>query len=388
MEKSQALEHWNKFERYVKFQQKRKHLNAIKDIVTAFKSVLASPALDWAQGLVDDPDITTLDDLKIVFLKRYNPFGTSNDELDRAWDDLKLKPNEDIDSFLDRMNLLSLLAEKDDTQKAKKFRKNLPPILQLQATSLKTLEELTQLYRQTKHLISDVLPTTTTTEKPSTSSSVFTHNPYQDVSKENPTTTSVLRELRQDIDDLKHAQTVQQDPRHLTSQNFRTTHAPRGNSFSYRGNNSRGHRGGWNPRQGQSGGFRNNYRGFSRGRPNYRRNWNQNYNSNRGNRGNYRYRGSQPIYRGNNPRYSGYGGNNRGFQRNYGQNQNRQQYRQYAHNALPSSEHGEDNFAPLPGAVTCTGCLTYQHKANQCPETLHAMANLHKFFEQSTGSNL
>ena len=382
LEKAHAHEHWNKFERHVLFQRASGKLQEIRDVYDKFCTILSSPALDWAKAL-DLREINTLAKLKEAFLRRYNPYGTSAEELDRAWDELQFNDaRDDIDAFLDKIQYLSLLSDKTEHQKVKKLKKCLPKIFQLQAVNLTTMDEVAQLYRRTHHLLKDLTPHTTNTTsgaKPAGNSSVFLHDPYQNVSQQDPTTTSTLQEMRQDIDNLKHAQTIRQNPRHLTPQTQSTTHAPRGNNFQ-RNYQPRGHRGGRPFRPGQSRGFRG-YQGNGRGRPNnnFQRNWNQNGFQNQ-NRYRNNWRNPNRNQRGYSSNQGGYRGQNRrGFQGNYNPN-----YRQNTHQmALPAADTTtqEQNNAP-PGAITCPGCLTFQHNPRYCPETTETMANLHKMFEQ------
>ena len=117
-DKKLAKSHWAKFSKYLDYQNQQGtipcDLAHLPDIKSMFKLTLQDIALRWFE--TESPNWLTEDQMKQLFLKRFNPWGDTRCQQQDAWNKLKFNmTKDDVDSFVvDMKTLASILGHNDD----------------------------------------------------------------------------------------------------------------------------------------------------------------------------------------------------------------------------------------------------------------------------------
>ncbi len=123
-----ARAHWANFQGYVIAQRSVGNLPNFPDVKDMFQMTLTYPATTWFATLPQA--VNTLKLLRTAFLKQYNPWGRTEDEWEKAWDQLQFVPNVDTwHIFQQDVNLLGEFLGKTDGEKLRKAKHCLPSLI-------------------------------------------------------------------------------------------------------------------------------------------------------------------------------------------------------------------------------------------------------------------
>ena len=131
-DKKKAKSHWTEFSKYLDYQNQQgtipRDLAHLPEIKAMFKLTLQEIALGWFE--TKSPTWQTEDQMKQVFLKRFNPWGDTRRQQQDAWNKLKFDiTKDDVDAFIVAMKMLaSILGHQDDVI-MEKFKDIFPEIL-------------------------------------------------------------------------------------------------------------------------------------------------------------------------------------------------------------------------------------------------------------------
>ena len=122
--------HYNRFNLYINFQTKSGHLtDPIWEVIDLFKHTLDKTALVWFQmNRSKFKDLTTL---KMMFLKRYNPWGKTKREQLQSWNILSFDPKKtEVDEHIDLINTVGDMVDQKEEAKKEKFIETMPTMIQ------------------------------------------------------------------------------------------------------------------------------------------------------------------------------------------------------------------------------------------------------------------
>ena len=117
-DKKLAKSHWAEFSKYLDYQNQQgtipRDLAHLPEIKSMFKLTLQDIALGWFE--TESPTLLTEDQMKQLFLKRFNPWGDTRRQQEDAWNKLKFNmTKDDVDSFVvDMKTRASILGHNDD----------------------------------------------------------------------------------------------------------------------------------------------------------------------------------------------------------------------------------------------------------------------------------
>ena len=159
-EKSKAQGHWAEFSKYLDYQvqlgtiqRNRAHL---ADIKSMFKLTLQDIALGWFE--TESPEWRTEDQMKQAFLKRFNPWGDTRRQQQDAWNKLKFDMNkDDVDAFVVNMKMLASILGLDDEATREKF-KDIFPDPNIEA-ALIAMDDFGAMQAKAKQLVQIYKPT-------------------------------------------------------------------------------------------------------------------------------------------------------------------------------------------------------------------------------------
>ena len=129
-DKSKTLGHWQRFLRYVEFQQQTQGANIpVDELLKLFGVTLAPPASVWLSG---ETGITSLEELGKRFVAYFSPWGSTPADQERTWAELKLNLMTDQwDAWISNLESLANILGKSDDQKKLKLTSVLPPFLRM-----------------------------------------------------------------------------------------------------------------------------------------------------------------------------------------------------------------------------------------------------------------
>ena len=127
--KEKAKSHWAEFSKYLEYQVQLGTIQRVQgqlpDIKSMFKLTLQDIALGWFE--TESPTWQTEDQMKQVFLKRFNPWGDTRRQQQDAWNKLKFDMNkDDVDAFVVNMKMLASILGHDQEAITEKFKDIFP----------------------------------------------------------------------------------------------------------------------------------------------------------------------------------------------------------------------------------------------------------------------
>ena len=125
-----SKQHYERFNLYINFQTKSGHLtDPVREAIDLFKHMLDKTALVWFQ--MNRSKFKDLTKLKMMFLKRYNPWEKTKREQLQSWNILSFDPkNTDIDEHIDLINTLDDMVDQKEEAKKEKFIETMPTMMQ------------------------------------------------------------------------------------------------------------------------------------------------------------------------------------------------------------------------------------------------------------------
>ena len=128
-DKKKAKSHWAEFSKYLDYQNQQgtipRDLAHLPEIKSMFKLTLQDIALGWFE--TESPNWLTEDQMKQVFLKRFNPWGDTRRQQQDAWDKFKFDmTKDDVDAFIVDMKMLASILGHDDDVIMEKFKDTFP----------------------------------------------------------------------------------------------------------------------------------------------------------------------------------------------------------------------------------------------------------------------
>ena len=145
-----AKTHYERFNQYIKFQTKEGNIkDPIKEAIELFEHTLDKKALIWfQQHKADFKDLTTM---KNMFLARYNPWGS---EQQQSWNNLSFDPQKtDIDELINLILTLGNMLKQDEQAKMEKFIETIPTIMQTHLIIAANWEGVTKKAKNLEHII-------------------------------------------------------------------------------------------------------------------------------------------------------------------------------------------------------------------------------------------
>lgn len=145
---SLAKPHWQAFEKYLLVQRDNNRLpaNNVQDIIEAFQSTLTDHAYSWLDSV--KAQIASEDDLRKLFLARYNKWGQNERDFALAWSTLKFQPShQTVEQFSDECKTLGSLNGLNDVQILTKFKQGFSKPIEAQLTASPTMDTAIDLAR-------------------------------------------------------------------------------------------------------------------------------------------------------------------------------------------------------------------------------------------------
>jgi hypothetical protein len=179
LDKTKTIPHWVKFEKFIKYHQKRfDSLKEKEDIMAHFRLVLSNPALEWFDSLPNRDDMT-LEELGQAFVRQYSKWGSNPSDYIRAWNDLKLNLATDTwETWLVNFKSLAKLCSYDDVAMRYKLLSLLPATLRLHVQNITDFKEFCKF-------VKDAIPTARELSAPvvapdpaAVTPAALTHSPF------------------------------------------------------------------------------------------------------------------------------------------------------------------------------------------------------------------
>ena len=160
-DKKKAKSHWSKFSKYLDYQEQQgtipQQLAYLAEIKSMFKLTLQDIALGWFE--TESLNWLTEDQIKQVFLKRFNPWGDTRHQQQDTWNKLKFDmTKDDVDAFVVDMKMLASILGHNDDVILEKF-KDICPEPNIEATLIAMdnfaamqakAKQLVQIYKSTQ----------------------------------------------------------------------------------------------------------------------------------------------------------------------------------------------------------------------------------------------
>ena len=157
-----SKQHYKRFNLYINFQTKSGHLtDPFGEAIDLFKLTLDKKALVWFQ--MNRSKFKDLTMLKMIFLKRYNPWGKTKREQLQSWNILSLDPKKtDVDEHIDLINTLGDMVDQKEEAKKEKFIETMPTMIQTHLIICKDWADVKDKAKSLEHIIQKCNPPTPT----------------------------------------------------------------------------------------------------------------------------------------------------------------------------------------------------------------------------------
>ena len=155
-----SKQHYERFNLYINFQTKSGHLtDPVKEGINLFKHTLDKTALVWFQmNRSKFKDLTTL---KMMFLRRYNPWGKTKREQLQSWNILSFNPKTtDVNEHIDLINTLGDMVDQKEEAKKEKFIETMPIMIQTHLIMCKDWVMVKDTAKSLEHIIMKCDPPT------------------------------------------------------------------------------------------------------------------------------------------------------------------------------------------------------------------------------------